>query len=387
MRRTRVLVAAALAVGLLRPSGADAQELLTTCENINASSITVRNVRNDPISQGVAQQAKADLAQEISFLCGQVAMTLSNVQPAIGIGFSGGNPVLGTAATLGTRFGMIPRVSLTARANAAFAELPDFFDASEQIGEISSPSDSLEALPTALIPLGSIQADVAVGVFNGFPLAPTLGSIGSVDLLGSVSFIPLIGPVEDAGLEEAIINWGGGARVGILGGGILMPAVSVSGMYRRMGTVEFGDIDAGDPGRFSTDLSVLSLRAIVSKGIALLNLAGGVGYDRYSSDPSFNFALEYDCTSASCTAAKQDPTEPFVLTMTNDIEGELTTSAWNVFANIGLNLFLLDIVGEIGYQKATDVIGADDLSTSRSLTEEELGDGRLFGSFGFRLTL
>lgn len=377
MRPFRFVSTGALVLALALPA-AGQDDLLSTCNGLQPGDIEVQNA--NPAAGPLVDEARNQAIDQVRFLCSQVGMTLSNVQPTVGIAFSGGNPVLGTAGTIGTRFGFVPRFSITARANAALADLPDIFD--DYAARIDPSQQELPPVETARIPLGSIQGDLAIGVFNGFPLGPALGGLGAIDLLGSIAFIPVI---EEAGIEEAIINWGAGARIGILDGGLATPAVSVSGMYRKMDEVTFGDLDEGDPGRFSTDLSVLSLRAAVSKGIAVVDFTVGAGYDRYTSDPAFNFALE--CETTECQAAALDPTRPLVMTMAQDITGELETAAWNVFGNVGFDLSLLNVVAEVGYQQATDVIESDDIEGGRPLTEDEIGGGNLFGSLGLRVTI
>ena len=134
---------------------------------------------------------------------------------------------------------------------------------------------------------------------------------------------------------------------------------------------------------------MLSLRAALSKGILAFDFTVGAGYDRYTSDPSFNFLLE--CQTTECVLAGG----PGGVSMVADtdgttaglqpIAGELETAAWNVFGNIAFDLFVANLVAEVGYQKATDVIEADDLQSGRRLTEEELSGGKLFGSVGLRI--
>lgn len=313
-------------------------------------------------------------------MCAQVVNSLSTVQPSVGIAFSGGNPVLGTGTTIGTRLGGIPRVSVTARANFALVEMPALFD-----GYTARVSDSQQSIPTmgtTSLPIGSVQGDVSIGLFNGISLAPMVGGIGSVDLLGSVALLPRI---DQFGITDAIMNLGVGARVGILQQGIVAPGISVSGMYRRMGDVGFGSMAGGDFGQFATNLSTLSVRGVVSKGIALFDLAIGAGYDRYSSDIDMGWALV--CESASCRASNnQQP-----LRLEGNAAGELTTAAWNVFGDLTLDLLLLKLVAEVGYQKAIDPIDMDDLRGAnlpeQPLTTDELGGGRIFGSLGLRIAL
>ena len=382
MRRNTLFAIALVGLCAAPAQAQDAVTLVEDCNAINTPGgpqIEVRNRNPSPAADPFVEEAIESIEDDVRFLCNTVATTLSNIQPAIGIGFSGGNPTLGMGGTLGTRFGFVPRFAVTARVNAVLTEVPDLQEMSAQL---NATNPSLDSVPTTRMPLGAIQGDLAIGVFNGITLVPMLGGLGSIDLLGSVSFIPMI---EDAGLEDAIVSWGVGARVGILKGGLVAPGLSVSGMYRRIGEASFGDIEAEDPdpGEFAMDLSTLSLRAALSKGIAMFDFAVGAGYDKYTSDPSFNFAL--NCRTAECTAAA-DPAnsdEGITVRMEERIGGEVETAAWNVFGNFGMSLLLLNLVGEIGYQKATDVLDSDDVQ----VTEEELSGGRIFGSLGLRLTL
>jgi hypothetical protein len=324
-------------------------------------------------------QAEGKVIDQFRQMCGQVVSSFSAMQPGVGIAFSGGNPVLGAGGTLGTRLGFIPRASISARANIALTEMPGLFD--NYVAEFSE-GEGLRQMERVGTPLGSLQVDAALGVFNGLPLG-----LGAVDLLGSVSFVP---KVTEIGLSEAITNIGGGARIGILKQGILMPGLSVSGMYRSMGTMGFGDRSMNDdPGFFSANLKNVSLRTVASKSLLVLDLAVGAGYDRYTSDLGLGWKVT--CATNECRNANPSaPGQP--LALSSEINGKLTTAAWNVFADAGINLLFLRLVGEVGYQKSMDPIGIEDLKKAdlpvdQPFTSKSLKDGNLFGSIGLRLTI
>jgi hypothetical protein len=358
------LTACVFALSILASPALAQGSLLSSCGDIQLS-----------YSPPTAEVTNGELELQSRFLCGLAVTALTNVQPVLGIAFSGGNPVLGTASTLGRRLGAIPRISVTARVNGAFAEGPDLLDGFQ--GQVDPGSNELPAMGTNSIPVASLQGDVVVGLFNGLSFGPAAGGLGAVDLLGSVSFIP---SAEGAGLDEDVVNWGLGARIGILKQGLVMPGISVSGMYRNMSEVSFGTIADGDPAEFASDLRTLSLRANVSKGILLLDLAAGAGYDIYTSDVTLDWVLTCaagDCGVTEVTVRPQAP-----------VTGELQTAAWNVHGNVGLSLLVLNIVGELGYQKAAEVITAADLRDigGRAPTSDDLAGGRLFGSIGVRLS-
>lgn len=320
----------------------------------------------------------SQIEDQFRFLCGQVVSAVSNVQPSFGIAFSGGAHTLGTASPSGVRLGMLPRISITARVNAALADAPDLLDGFDPTLD---DQGRLPPMGTTGIPIGSFQGDVTVGVFNGWSLGAMGGGLGAVDLLGSVSYLPAVGQV---GLTDEIVNVGIGARIGILRQGLLTPGISVSGMYRTLvSDVAFGDISAGDPAEFSTDLSMVSLRGAISKGLLMFDLAAGAGYDRYSSAVAFDARLT--CPPEHCDG------RTVVLRPDEPVAGELTTAAWNVYGNAGLSLLLLKIVGELGYQKAIDIVDLNAFREAglpaRSPTTEALEGGRFFVSLGARLTL
>jgi hypothetical protein len=360
MRRICVPI---LSVLLLATPAAAQEDLLDSCAAIQPTSS----------ASGAVPGAVAD---QFRFLCGQVVNVLANVQPTVGIGLSGGAHTLGTATTIGRRLGVFPRVSLTMRGNVAIADVPDLLD---DYTPSFDGNGELSAMGTQGVPVWALQGDVTIGLFNGFGMGPTVGGLGAIDLLGSVSYVPT---VDDVGGIDEIINAGIGARVGIVRQGLVMPGISVSGMYRTMlDDVSFGSIDEGDPAEFSSNLSTYSFRVGVSKGILLLDLAAGAGYDIYKSDVAFDWEL--DCPASECG---QDVT----LGTQSGVEGELSTAAWNVYGNVGLNFLLVNVVGEVGYQKATSIVDAASFSEAglpaQAPTDEELEGGRFFASLGLRLT-
>lgn len=362
MRRLIAVALTLSAAGLGTAPAAAQEELLQTCA-------TVQPVANPDVelSQNVVTQFR--------FLCGLVVNSLSTVQPTVGIALSGGAHTLGTATTLGRTRGGRPGMAITARFNAALADVPDLLNG--YVPRFES-SGVLGPMGTDGIPVGSFQADATVGLFNGFYAGPSVGGLGAIDLLASVAYVPA---VEEVGLEESIINAGIGARVGILKQGLILPGLSVSAMYRTMlRDLELGSLAEGDPAEFATDLSTFSLRVGASKGVLAFDLAAGAGYDVYTSDVSL--AWQLDCPPDLCDG--QD------VTLTSaPLEGTLQTAAWNLHGNVGLNLVVVSLVGELGYQKATKVLDLEALRDAglpaQAPTARDLDGGRFFASVGARI--
>lgn len=354
-----------LALTLAAGPAAGQTTLLRSCVDLQVSS-----------PQGAVP---ADVQDQFRFLCGQVVQAMSAVQPTVGIGFSGGAHTLGTASTIGRRLG-IPRVSVTARANVALADAPDLLNGYTPTFD---EDGRLRPMGTVSVPVPAFQGDVVLGIYNGLATG-ALPGFGAIDLLGSVSFVPTVSRI---GMTDPIVNAGVGGRLGLLRQGLIVPGVSVSAMYRTMlSDITFGELGpsgtGGDPAEFTAGLSTWSFRGGVSKGLLLFDLAGGVGYDLYSSEVEFDWRLR--CPPERCG-------QEIILETQDGVKGTLRTSAWNAHGNLGFNLLLLRIVAEVGYQQPLDIVEQADLQAvglpDQPPVVEDLTGGRFFLGLGLRLTL
>ncbi len=287
------------------------------------------------------QQAPAQL----NGLCRDVIVGLQVFQAEAGLLLVGGNPVLGTASPIGTRFRFIPRLYLGARINFVFVDVPNLTDPGSG-GTLSFPA----AMP---------QLDVSVGLFNGFSPDLTLGGLLAVELLGSLSAVILPG---GEGFQRNATGFGIGARLGLLRESFTAPGISISGMYKWTSRAEFGDVIAGDAAQFSSDLRVLSLRGGISKSFLFLGLAGGLGWDRYMSDVAFALAGPIGVIEILPEGNRSD----------------LTTERWSAFVDLSYILLFFNIVGELGWQEIEKFV----ISTG-----DEIESGNLFGAIGIRLAL
>lgn len=317
----RVLVVAAVIA--LWPAAASAQALRAQCANAS---------RDD-----------------VARFCGHVADAAAIMQPRIGIALSGGNPVPGTASTLGMRLGSMPRFSISARVTAAEVETPG----AERMNDSS----------TVAFPVGSIAADVSVGLFSGISLLPTVGGFGSIDLLGSIGIIPL--PHGEGFDDSAPLTWAAGARVGILRESFTAPGISVSAMYRRLGDLTFGDSTLTDRDAFFTmsDYSAYSVRGTVGKRVLGFGLTGGIGWDRYSSDVSGSLR------------------DPVVLDPANMLRIQhlgMTEDRLSAFGNVSFTLLILNMSAELGWQQ-----GGSSGANGSDLVEK----AGLFGGLALRLAI
>lgn len=255
--------------------------------------------------------------------CERVGQAVDIAEPRIGIALSGGNPVPGTASTLGMRLGSIPRISVALRATAAFADLP-------QIETFQSTGNLKFAAP-------SVDADVSVGVFSGLSVIPTIGGFGSVDVLASAGVLPLPdGKGFTAGKPK---SWAVGARVGILRESFTAPGISVSGMYRRTGDITYGDSTLQTSRSYFRidDHTAWSYRAAISKRIPLIGLGttAGVGIDRYNASSSIA-VIDPSLLSGSAIRVTAD---------------DMKQTHKSAFVNASWTLLVLNVAGELGWQE------------------------------------
>jgi hypothetical protein len=264
--------------------------------------------------------------------------------PVAGLLVSGGNPVIGTANTLGG----LGHFSLTARANAADVVLPDpGYDGSP--GSVPS-SDELYA-PVPLV-------EGAAGIYEGLP-----SGLLSVDFLAAAQLLPtrqvdgLSVDPDARHIGDVALGFGYGLRVGVLRDDGPLPAVAVSVMRRHVPRLAYGDLEAGDEFRYGVDLQATNLRLVASKQLAAFQLAAGIGWDRYTGDADVQ--LRGGSEPAVSLGLKQSRTLAFI--------------------NAGLDLAAVSVVGEAGYQ------GGRDQALSTQFADYDTTDGKFFAGLGLRL--
>ena len=246
--------------------------------------------------------------------------------PLAGMVVTGGNPVIGTARSLGG----LGHFALTARVNAIKAALPD----PTATNQTPVPTSFNGALPAPVI-------EGAVGLTKGLA-----GGLLAVDVLGSALILPtgIDNLTVDANATKflvAALGIGYGLRVGVLNGAFPVPAVSVSWMHRTVPRLRYGTIGpiigTGDEFEFTMDLTGDSYRAIAGWKLAAVDLAAGIGVDRYKSTDT-NIRFHDAVTPTSVRTVVINPTNTRAL----------------VFVNGGLSLAAVKLVGEIGLQAGKD---------------------------------
>jgi hypothetical protein len=267
--------------------------------------------------------------------------------PLLGVLISGGNPVLGSGGPLGGA----GHVSVTARANALEVALPRLsYDGSTS----TVPRGQEVFAPAPLV-------EVAVGVYGGLP-----SGLLAVDLLGSAQLVPA-GVFDDFRVDpdarhvgDVALGLGLGARIGLLRETAGLPAVSVSVMRRDLPTITYGDVGTGDQFQYAVNLRATNLRLVAGKRLAALDLAVGLGWDRYAGD-----ALIQADASAGAPGVPVD----------------LSNSRVLAFADLGVGLGLARLVAEGGY------LGGRDQELTTDFEDLDTTGGTFFAGLGLRIGL
>jgi hypothetical protein len=269
--------------------------------------------------------------------------------PLFGMLVSGGNPTIGSAATLGG----LGHASLTLRANTVNMVLPDL--------SYTGSSSTVPAGDQLYVPAPLVEGSLGLyqGMSNGFL---------AVDFLGSVLLLPT-NQIQNFSVDQnarrigsIALGLGYGARVGLLRGTGPLPDVSVSLMRRNIPRVTYGDVPGGDRYSYGLDLYATNLRLIASKQVAVLDLAAGLGWDKYTGDAVIQFR------------------DPITSVVQPNVPVELNNSRVLGFVNAGVSISMVRLTGEVGYQ------GGEDQNLSTDFEDFDTTKGELFAGLGLRVS-
>jgi len=302
----------------------------------------------------IARCQAASLPTGSDALCADAVASIQLLQPELGLLLAGGNPVLGTASPVGTKFRWMPRFQFGGRIGFAWAKIPDILVPPGQAAEAGTRSFVM-AMP---------QLDLSVGVFDGVEVGTTLGGFGAVEAIASLGTLIL---PNGEGFEEGAAGVGLGARVGLLRESFTAPGISLTGLYKWFGRVQYGGDDEGDTG-FGLNMEVASFRAAISKSFVAFGLGFTLAYDSYWSDVD----LQVNVPSGAF------PLEASVDVIPNGDTVEIQTERWSAFVDVSYIVLFFNFTAEFGWQEEAG------LSTSNG---DELQAGNFFGTIGLRLTL
>lgn len=279
--------------------------------------------------------------------CTRAAVGLQAARGALGLAFTGGAAVPGTASTLGKRVGSEPRFAFTLRGGMTRAPLPV---------PGTDPMDE----EGAWVP--SLRGSLAFNLFNGLTVAPTVGGILAVDVVGSVGNVRAS---SDDGFDEGVLGGGGGLRIGVLRESFTMPGITLTATRHWLARTRFGPWDqpGAEASRFST--TVTSLRGTVGKEFFAFGVLGGLGWERYGGEGTVR-GSDFGPGSGS-------PVEAFA----DDLRSDRTL----VFGGVSYNILILQFGLEAGWASGFDAVPGLPEGDYRP------GDDSLFAALSFRLVL
>ena len=281
-------------------------------------------------------------------VCGAAVDGTRAFHPLIGILVSGGNPVLGSGGTLGG----LGHTSFTLRANAVQVVLPDL--------AYNGSSSTVPAGDKLWAPAPLVEG--ALGVYRGVG-----NGLLALDLLGSAQLLPtdqinnLTVDPDARQIGGIALGLGYGARVGLLREQGPLPAVSVSIMRRDIPEITYGDVAGGDRFSYGVDLHATNLRIVASKQLLFLDLAAGLGWDKYTGDAVIRFR------------------DPITGVPYPDVPMKLNSSRALGFLNAGMSLSVVRLTGEVGYQ------GGKDQGLSTAFQDFDTTKGKFFAGLGLRV--
>jgi hypothetical protein len=312
MHRRPALRAAAAAALAAAPRVASAQAAAVSAE-----------CRADNFPERVAEDACQKSQDVFNLLAPQLAATLA-----------GGNVVLGQSSTTGGP----GHFSLGLRVNAVRGAVPEAGNV-----RLSTGGARRTAIGVDDRLVGYPVADAAVGVFGGVPLGVTR-ALG-VDLLLNATYVPdYESDAVSIRTTGGALRVGYGARVGLLQETALVPGVSLAVTRREVPAtsirVAVGDDDAlgVSAARVRTD----SWRLVAGKRLVFVEVAAGVGQDRYRSRADVEAIVRNETVVVAGVPLRIDAQVPVAR-----LSQAVTRT--NYFANLTLlSLPLVKVVGEIG---------------------------------------
>ena len=281
--------------------------------------------------------------------------------PQLGVAITGGNAQLGQGGTLGG----LGHFSFGVRANVVNGALPQY---DQYIPNFSGARADTFDVQKKAIPMPTFEA--GFGVFKGLNLGIT--HVGSVDAIVSAAYVPEFSSDNiDLRVPDGSLKLGYGARVGILSGSPIWPAVSVTYLKRDLPTLELHtSVNTGTSAHDSITINDFKVkttawRVVASKGFPHFNLAAGAGQDTYDTGGQLDVQVS-NITECPTGCSKQ-------LTF-----GQKVTRT-NYFADLGVNLFVMKLVGEVG------MASGGDIKTYNQFRDRKADDNLLYGSVGLRV--
>ena len=270
--------------------------------------------------------------------------------PQLGALTAGGDATLGQGGALPG----LGHVAVTIRMNALQASLPDV--AGYTAGSTGQP----QKIATRSVFFAAPAADVAVGVYGGYPLGVT--KVAALDVLFNGSFLPAFSAAStNLELPNGSFNFGYGARLGLLQEGLLTPGLSLTWIRHDLPLMNIRARAANTTLNVDDiDVNSSSWRVVASKSLVAFSLAAGIGRDRYVSS-----ATIYKFNGLPSTAI-QFPVRQDV-------------GQTSYFGDVSTNVLFAKAIAEIG------AVSGGNIRTYDTFGGKPAGALRLYASLGVRV--
>lgn len=291
--------------------------------------------------------------------CQKAVDLFKYMAPQLGVSLTGGNALLGTGSTVGG----LGHAKFEVRVNGLWGSVPNVQNPAPAAGPYQQ---STYTTKTQVLGLPAVAGEI--GLFKGLSLPLT--KVGGIDALVTATYIPDFNNANvSVKATGGNLKWGYGARLGLLEESLLVPGVSVTWLRRDLPTIDIAGTAPTGSGT-TTTLQVNGLteqttawRVVASKSLILLNIAAGVGQDKYDSKANVNASVNFGPFSGSRPSSVR-------------MEQNLTRTSY--FADLSMNLLILKLIGEIGMVSGGTV-------TTYNKFDKPADKSRLYGSIGARL--
>ncbi len=221
--------------------------------------------------------------------CQELTLAAAAVEAYQGLASGMGSVLPGSPSTVGLRLGSAPRVSVSVAPLLVRMAFPDV-DGADGSTAVRGSKGSLLGMRTS----------AAVGLVDGWQLAPTVGGVLSMDALADWTWARYPG---DVGFDGGGSGFGLGVRLGVFRESFTLPGVTLSVMQRWPAGVALG---SGAAGSLEVDQRVTSVRATVGKNLFAVGLLAGFGWDRYDGDVELQASVS-DGATGVVTGASSGP--------------------------------------------------------------------------------
>ncbi len=254
--------------------------------------------------------------------CGDAALAFEGWLLGTAAALSGGSPLPASPSTAGRRLPGDPRVVMDGGLLLGTFRTPDL-----SAGGAGSASRRT---------VTGARGTIALGLFEGFSPAPTVGGVLGVDLLATVRYASEAGSGGGSAMA-----WGAGARVGVVRESFTLPGVTLSALHLR--SAEFRHAPTGtEAASVAVRPTLTALRATVGKDLLALGISAGGGVDRIRGTGRITVPREEGSGSAGAAIPGQ--------------ADRYTLSRPVAFAGVNFTWIVLQVAGELTWSPSVDPV-------------------------------